>query len=418
MTNSLGMDAGDGPDSEWIISVDDHVIEPPGVWQDRLPARFKDAGPRLLTDDDGEAWFYEDKRIPTLGLSAAAGRTKEEFSPLPLAYSEMRPGCYDSVARLDDMNQAKVLASLCFPSFPRLCGQTFYEGRDKELGLLCVQAYNDFMIEEWCGSAPGRYIPLIIVPLWDPQLAAAEIRRTAAKGAKAVSFSENPAPLGLPSLHYDRGRYWDPVFEAATECGMPICTHFGSSSSLVKTSEETPMIATIAMNPTSLLLSTIDWVFSGILPRFPDLKICLSEGGLGWIPWALQRSDYTMDRQRFWATSGDLEGDQLTGVRRADGNDAPQLDYSIMPSELFRRHMFGCFIDEPDAVPLIEQIGVDNVMAEADYPHTDSSWPNSGAVISGQISAMSAADKYKVMRGNAERLFHFVPAEIPAGSPA
>ena len=211
-----------------------------------------------------------------------------------------------------------------------------------------------------------------------------------------------------------RGRYWDPVFEAASECGLPLCTHFGSSSSLVKTSDETPMIATIAMNPTSLLLSTIDWLFSGILPRFPGLKICLSEGGLGWIPWVLHRSDYTLDRQRYWATSGELEGDMLSGVSMQESGAAEALDYSMLPSQLFRDHIFGCFIDEPDAVSLIEQIGVDNVLAETDYPHTDSSWPNSGDLIGKQLASLPAEDRYKVMRGNAERLFNFTPAPIPA----
>jgi predicted TIM-barrel fold metal-dependent hydrolase len=151
--------------------------------------------------------------------------------------------------------------------------------------------------------------------------------------------SARTRPPGLPSLHHDRGRYWDPVFEAASECGLPLCTHFGSSSSLVKTSDETPMIATIAMNPTSLLLSTIDWLFSGILPRFPGLKICLSEGGLGWIPWVLQRSDYTLDRQRYWATSGGLEGDMLSGVGLQESGVAEALDYSIQVQVPRQPHM-------------------------------------------------------------------------------
>ncbi|HEX4865673.1 MAG TPA: amidohydrolase, partial [Acidimicrobiales bacterium] len=128
----------------WMISVDDHVLEPPHVWEDRLPDKYREIGPRLRTDDHGEAWFYEDKRIPTLGLAAAAGRRKEEFSPLPLPYAEMRPGCYDSVARLEDMNQSGVLASMCFPSMGRFCGQSFYEGKDKDLSGLCVRAYNDW----------------------------------------------------------------------------------------------------------------------------------------------------------------------------------------------------------------------------------------------------------------------------------
>ena len=182
---------------DWLISVDDHVIEPSHVWETRLPSRYRDIGPRLRTDESGEAWFFEGKRIATSGLSAAAGKDREEFSPLPITYEEMRPGCYDPKARVEDMNRAGVLASYLLPVVPaRFCGQTFYEADDRELGLLCVQAYNDWMIDEWCGSAPGRLIPMIILPLWDAKLAAKEIDRTAALGARAIAFSENPYQLG------------------------------------------------------------------------------------------------------------------------------------------------------------------------------------------------------------------------------
>src|SRR3954469_7225472 len=110
---------------DWLVSVDDHVLEPPHVWQDRLPEKFKEAGPRIVTDDQGEAWMIEGKRIATTGLSAAAGKKREESSPLPKNYADMRPGCYDPAERVADMNRAGVLASLSFPSFPRFCGQTF-----------------------------------------------------------------------------------------------------------------------------------------------------------------------------------------------------------------------------------------------------------------------------------------------------
>jgi len=399
-------------DLDWMISVDDHVIEPPDTWQSRLPAKFRAAGPRLVHDESGEAWYYEDKRIPTLGLAAAAGKSREQFSPLPLAYADMRPGCYDPVERVHDMDRSGVLASLCFPSFPRLCGQTFHEGNDKELGLACVKAYNDFMLDEWCGSAPGRLVPLVIIPLWDPAEAAREIERTAGLGARAVSFSENPSPLNLPSIH-DKSRYWDPVFSAASEAEMPLCTHFGSSSKLVTTSDDTPIIASIAMNPISLALACIDWLFSGNLQRFPDLKICMSEGGIGWIPWALERSDYTYDRQRFWASGQTMTGDMLGGVELDSSVDAaPAAEFDVLPSELFRQHIFGCFIDEPEGAKLIDRVGVDNVMVEADYPHTDSSWPNSVEISRRQVGHLALDDQYKVLRGNAERLFRFTPAAV------
>jgi predicted TIM-barrel fold metal-dependent hydrolase len=397
---------------DWMISVDDHVLEPGHVWESRLPARRREAGPRLVTDNSGEAWYYEGKRMPTIGLAAAAGKAKEEFSPLPMTYAEMRPGCYDSQARLADMDVDGVLASLCFPSFPRFCGQTFYEGTDKDLSLLCVQAYNDWMVEEWAGAAPGRFIPMIIIPLWDPIAAAREIERTATLGARAVAFSENPTPLGLPSIH-DKDRYWDPVFAAAEATGMPLCTHLGSSSNLPKTSPDAPMIGTVAMQPVNISLTCIDWLFSGIFSRFPQIKLCLSEGGIGWIPYVLERCDYVVERQGYWAARGNFSGDLTKGDAAVD-EGSEGLDLSIPPSELFRQHIYGCFIDEIQGAAAIESIGVENVMIETDYPHTDSSWPNSIGTARKRLAHLSDDDAYKVMRGNAERVFRFQPSAPPA----
>jgi predicted TIM-barrel fold metal-dependent hydrolase len=396
---------------DWLISVDDHVLEPGRVWNSRLPAKYREAGPRLVTDSAGEAWCYEGKRIPTIGLAAAAGKKKEEFSPLPMTYAEMRPGCYDSTARLEDMDRAGVLASLCFPSFPRFCGQTFYEGTDKELGLACVKAYNDWMVEEWAGAAPGRYIPLILIPLWDPHAAAAEVERMAGRGARAIAFSENPTPLGLPSIH-GKDRYWDPLFAAAAETGLPLCTHLGSSSSLPRTSEDAPLIATLAMQPVNISLTCIDWLFSGIFTRFPELKLCLSEGGVGWIPYILERCDYVVDRQGYWAGKGDFSGDLVKG-NAAVSETGDGLDLSVPPSQVFREHIYGCYIDEVEGTKAIERIGVDNVMIETDYPHTDSSWPYSIEMARKRLTHLSEDDQYKVLRGNAERVFNFTPAEPP-----
>src|SRR5258708_990520 len=130
----------DSPQSlEWLVSVDDHVIEPPNVWADRLPARYRDVAPRMQMTDGGGTWEYDGKRMPTSGLSVAAGKTKDEFSPDPVSFENMRPGAYDPVARVADMDRAGILASLCFPSFPRFCGQVFLEADDKDLAHLCVQ---------------------------------------------------------------------------------------------------------------------------------------------------------------------------------------------------------------------------------------------------------------------------------------
>ena len=390
---------------DWIISVDDHVLEPPDLWQKRLPIKYRDIGPRVARDDRGEAWFYEDLRSPTPAIVTSAGRKKEELSPLPTTYAEMRPGCYDPEARVKDMDQDGVAASLCFPSFPRFCGQAFSEAKDKELGLLCIRAYNDWMIDDWAGSAPGRFIPLIIIPLWDPELAAREVERTANKGARAIAFSENPYALGLPSI-FDKSQYWDPVFAAAATFEMPLCTHLGSSSTLPQTSPSTPLIATTAITPLNIAACCSDWLFSGILPRFPNLKICLSEGGIGWIPYLLERCDYVVEKQKQWATGSDYEYDWATGeAKEVEGSGSALGD--INPSELFRKHMFGCFIDDAHGAANLDIIGIDNVMMETDYPHGDTTWPNSLDIARRNLAKWDHETQFKVTRGNAERVFRF-----------
>jgi predicted TIM-barrel fold metal-dependent hydrolase len=396
-------------DREWIVSVDDHAIEPAGVWYERLSKADRADGPRHVVIDGVAQWQYDGKIIPIRGLWAAAGKSVEEFSPSPISYEEMRPGCYDSVARLEDMNIDGVLASLCFPSFPRFCGQTFYEGKNRELALKCVRAYNDWMLDEWCGSAPGRYIPMIILPLWDPVEGAREIVRNVDKGAKAIAFSENPAKLGLPSIH-SAERYWDPVFAAADETGLAICTHIGSSSSMPNTSADAPTVLTTATQAVNLMLCTADWIFSGVFSRFENLNLCLSEGGIGWIPYLLERMDQVVARQKHWASKSPVtRSDVLAG--KGDTDMPSNWDYSEAPSSIFRKHIYGCFIDEEFGVRCIDDIGVDNVMIETDYPHTDSSWPHSQVIAMQRLKDRSPEDRFKILRGNACRVFNFVPAD-------
>jgi predicted TIM-barrel fold metal-dependent hydrolase len=397
--------------SDWLISVDDHVIEPGTVWTDRLSSKDREMGPHLEVHDGNSAWVYEGRVFPHRLLHAAAGRTKEEFSPRPVSYEDMRPGCYDPLARVEDMNQDGVLASLCFPSFPRFCGQTFYEARDHGLGLRCVQAYNDWMIDEWSGRAPGRFIPMIILPLWDPVAGAAEIERCAEKGAKAITFPENPTPLGLPSIHAS-SRYWDPVLSAANDTKMPLCTHIGSSSQMPATSKDAPMIVHISVQTVNLMLTTADWVFSGAFDRFPDLKLCLSEGGIGWIPYMLEHLDYTWERQRHWAASGLVTLDDAIAGQGGGEHPESALNFDTPPSEIFRNHVYGCFIDEQFGVDVIDYIGIDNVMIETDYPHTDSTWPHSREIASERLKKRSDEERFQILQGNAMRVFNFEPAKL------
>jgi predicted TIM-barrel fold metal-dependent hydrolase len=394
----------------WFISVDDHLIEPARLWQERVPEQVRDRAPHIVRDGDSEYWVYEDRQIVTTGLNAVAGKSREEFSPEPITYGDMREGCYEPAARVADMNQGSVLSSMLFPSFPRYCGQVFHEAQDKDLALLCVQAWNDFILEELAGAYPGRFIPMMIIPLWDPVAAASEIERTAARGAKSIAFSENPTKLGLPSIHTD---YWHPVFRAAEEAGFVLSMHVGSSSNLIRTSDDMPTLAFMAYSAAANQAGTLlDWLFSGNFDRFPGLKIALSEGSIGWIPYFLERAEQVVDKQRFWASRFDINMNATHDRGEEKGAASFDLDTDIR--RLFKDHVFGTFIEDHAGLRLLDVIGEDNVMLECDYPHSDSTWPDTINLANKWLGHLPDEVQHKIAIGNACRVYNFSPADPAA----
>lgn len=396
---------------EWIISVDDHVVEPPHVWVDRLPRKYRDIAPHVVRDADGEFWEYEGKRgVTGSAINATVGRQRDQIGLESLSYAEMAPGCYDADARLADMDRALMLASLNFPSAPRFCGQLFHEAKDKELAFLCIQAWNDWMVDEWCGTAPGRFIPLMLIPLWDPRRAAEEMERCAAKGVRAFAFSENPEPLGLPDIHHP-SRYWDPVLSTANEVGMVVCMHIGSSSVLPQISSGAPFMANQAWGASRTAGTMLSWLFSGIFQRYPDLKVSLAEGNIGWIPYFLERAEFVWERQRSWAQRGEVFDMQGDGAAHATMSaDFSYDDFDVRRTYL--DHIHGCFIDDKAGLALIDTVGEKNIMVEVDYPHSDTTWPESGKLMNERVAHLTQERRFKILRGNAERLFQFTPAEI------
>lgn len=367
-----------------IVSVDDHLIEHGRVWSDRLPSKYKEIGPHLVDEGRMQMWVYEDNvQVAFTGLGAASGRSFEQYGMDAIHESEMLPGCNDPHERLKDMDIDGVWAQLNFPSYPRFAGTQFLlAGKDRELALLCVQAYNDFVLDEWCAAAPDRFIPLMILPLWDPKLAAKEIERTAARGAKSITFPENCTPLGLPSIFTD---HWDPLFAAAQDANLPISMHFGTSGRMPVTSPDAPEAVYIALMGTNSMGSAAELVFSPVFHKFPGLKFALSEGGVGWIPWLKERLDYTWERQKFW-----------TGI-----------NLDVPPSVLFDRHIYGCFIDDSVGVGLRDQIGVDKLMLESDYPHSDSTWPHTRKRVAEVLGDASDEDAHRIAELNARALYNF-----------
>src|SRR6202161_3491322 len=290
-----------------MVSVDDHLVEPPNLFEGRLPAKFRDAAPRVKRLADGsDVWVFNGQTIPNIGLNAVAGRPREEYGIEPTAFEEMRPGCFDVHERIKDMNAGGVLVSMIFPSFPGFSARLFAACRDKELALAVLRAYNDWHIDEWCGTYPGRFIPLALPPIWDPTAMADEVRRVAAKGCHAVSFSENPSKLKLPSFHSD---HWDPFWAACSDEGTLVCLHIGSSSSLVVTAPDAPIDVLIGLQPVNIVQAAADLLWSPVLRKFPDLRVALSEGGVGGTPHFLERMDWTYERQHGW--TGQDFGDRL-----------------------------------------------------------------------------------------------------------
>ena len=211
-----------------LVSVDDHIIEPREMFDAHIPERYRDRAPRVLTDDDGsEYWLFEDERAAYMGLNAVAGKPREMYNVDASRYDEMRPGCFNVDERVRDMNAGGQLAGLNFPNFTGFSGQVLNQGPDRETNLVMIKAYNDWHVDEWCAAYPGRFIPCGILPLFDVSEAAKEIRRLAEKGCHAVTFSENPEALDMPSIHT---KHWYPMFEAACENKTVLCTHVGSAS--------------------------------------------------------------------------------------------------------------------------------------------------------------------------------------------
>lgn len=382
-------------DHHQIVSVDDHLIEHPRVFQDRLPEKFKEAGPKILEIDGKHMWQFDGTVYPTIGLNAVAGKPPAEYGMDPVRYEDMIPGCYDPVERVKDMDVDGVQAALCFPSFPGFAGGVFHRSADKELALASLQAWNDFNTDEWCATAPDRLIPLALLPTWDINLCVKEAERMAAKGARSVTFPDSPVPLGLPSFH---NTHWDPLWSVLEETGMPASLHFGSSgyvpgfsfmnARVVGTEmsvPDAPFAVAIAAFATNLMWTTMDLLYSGTLQRHPKLQISLAEGGIGWIPYVLERCDQTWEKHRWYQ----------------------KIDFDTRPSDLFRKHFWGCFIQDEFGIENRHTIGIDRICMEIDYPHSDSVWPNSRKFATAALAGVPDDEVEKIVETNARTMLNF-----------
>ncbi|MGV0645729.1 amidohydrolase family protein [Mycolicibacterium sp. XJ2546] len=371
-----------------LVSVDDHIVEPPDMFKNHLPKKYLDEAPRLVHNADGsDTWQFRDVVIPNVALNAVAGRPKEEYGLEPQGLDEIRPGCWQVDERVKDMNAGGILGSMCFPSFPGFAGRLFAT-EDHEFSLALVQAYNDWHVLEWCGAYPARFIPMTLPVIWDPQACAAEIRRNAERGVHSLTFTENPAAMGYPSFH--DFEHWKPMWDALVDTDTVLNVHIGSSGRLAITAPDAPMDVMITLQPMNIVQAAADLLWSRPIKEYPSLKIALSEGGTGWIPYFLERVDRTYEMHSTW-TGQDFKGK--------------------LPSEVFREHFLTCFIADPVGVTTRHQIGVDNICWEADYPHSDSMWPGAPEQLDEVLKANNVPDDEinKMTYENALRWYNWDP---------
>ena len=375
------------PDDVQPVSVDDHVVEPSHAFVDHIDPKFRDRAPRIVERDGAEGWLWEDRFYPHSFQGNAQTRRFREGEAgrgADLAarrYEDMIPAAYDVHERVGAMDEDGVWAELLFPTFPRFGGTRLLDAQDKELALAIVQAWNDWMLDEWCPSYPERFIPQTLVPLWDVPAAVAEIERCATKGSRAILFVENPHPLGLPSFP---SGHWRPIFEACNATGLPLSMHIGTSSGLLSPSPDATPSVGIALCGVNSMSALGDLIYSGTFNGLPNCRVALSEGGAGWVPYVLERLDYTWERSRY-------EG----------------LENTEPPSEVFAQHVWVCMISDRYAIRNRDLIGVDKIMWEADFPHNDSNWPNSRKVLAEAMVDVPEDQARRIAELNARELYSF-----------
>lgn len=366
-----------------LISTDDHLVEPPDAFEGRLPSKYIEPGPKVVETEEGhEVWMFEGTPYYQVGFMAVAGRPKEDYRMEPSRFAELRPGCWRIDDRIKDQDINGVWASLNFPSGVTGFGGTlFSDAKDQDLGYACVQAWNDWLYEDWYGPYPERTIPLGITFLSDPEKGAAEIRRNAARGFKSTTIPEQPHTVGYPSCYSD---YWEPIIRACAETDTILSLHVGSAGPS-PSPEGAPMLELGAtMFQAQAFTSCAQWLWSGWPAKYPNLKITMSEGGIAWVAGLIDRLDNIMDRSGY-------------------GQGWP--DPVNSPSEVLRRNFWFTMIDDPSTLSTRYAIGVENIMAESDYPHGDGTWPDTQSVMHHLLGDLPVEEQRMISHENAAKLY-------------
>jgi predicted TIM-barrel fold metal-dependent hydrolase len=364
-----------------VIDVDTHISEPHDVWVDRVPRKWGDKVPHVRNDPatQRDYWYIGDQQIMATGIAAQAG-FDGMLPDCPATLDEAIPASHNAKARVQYMDEEKIHAMVLYPNVGGFGSGGFLRLRESELMLDCVRAYNDWLID-WSSVAPGRLIPVCALPFWDVPAAVKEVERCAKTGHKAVLFGSQPDVFKQPRL---TDRHWDPIFAAAQAHDLSISFHIGSGDATTILDGSAGIgVRTGLARMSSLLFfdnqrCLADLIFGGLCHRFPRLKFVSVESGAGWLPSMLETFDWQW--QNNWVRSEHPE-------------------YDLLPSEYFRRQIYGCFWFEEAGIAKMVELYPDNLMYETDFPH-----PTSMAV--GPKSAATRPSEY------AERVLSKFPEDV------
>lgn len=358
-----------------IISADSHVSEPPNLWLERMDRTFRDRAPRIERYGDSDCFVYEGQAAPQpIGLGVMAGRKPEEFKAMGVKMEDVRAGGWDPKARLEDQEIDGVDAEVIYPTL----GMGLYVMPDPELKAAALRAYNDWL-SEYCSLAPRRLIGAALLPVDSIEVAVGELRRTHEKGLHGALIPA-VAPEGRP--YNDPA--WDPLWAAACDLDLPLSLHIGSGKRFQINPGQGAAEILITMEPMSMPEVIATFIWGGNFQRFPKLRIVSVESGVGWLGYLVERMDHVWRKHRFWTQS----------VLKQP------------PSEVFREHVFATFQEDRVGMKIALDIGVQNLMWANDYPHTDTTWPESRKVIEEHFRGFPGEARDLIVGGNAARLYH------------
>lgn len=372
------------------ISTDDHAWEKRDAFTSRVPKEFRYDCPQVVNIDGEDTWVYAGKKVRVVGTGAAAmlpdrGAIK--------TWDEAPPAVYDAKARLDEMDADGVAVEVLFPQASGFGGGPYVSTKGSpELRLASIRAYNDYLAEEW-GDVSHRYVTQCLAPMWDVDLAVAEVRRAHGIGHKAIVWTAAPQNFDFP--HFNDG-YWDPLWATLQELQMPCSLHIGSGGlnmDIWEGFDKFRRLALVSVTAiTSNLAAMANLILSGVLDRFPELKFISVESGLGWVPYMLETADHQYEAQHLWDSG-----------------------MTMRPSEYFRRQCYVNFWFEATGIALRHFIGIDNIMWEADFPHPTSTYPHSRKAIETALAEVPADEQQKMLQTNAEHVFglDLDPAAFP-----